>query len=171
MFLAQPEFVLQTGFDRNTVSENLSQSVLQNPNGKLLFVELGGGYDWLHGIVQKDQYQDYVTMRTTTGGTIGIDPSRMTDLGDFYMNNALAYGSGGTTPSLKSLYDSTNLRIFNRVGTPRHSRDHDQAQKQIASYGSTTFDDADGVFGQLIRFEPNSENTISLSGRRPNVFR
>lgn len=87
------------------------------------------------------------------------------------MNNALAYGSGGTTPSLKSLFDSNNLRIFNRVGTPNHSRDHDQAQKQIASYGATTVDDADGVFGQLIRYEPNSENTISLSGRRPNVFR
>lgn len=95
----------------------------------------------------------------------------MTDIGDFYMNSALAYGSGGTIPSLKSLYDSNNLRIFNRVGTSNHSRDHDQAQKQIASYGSTTVDDADGVFGQLIRYEPNSENTISLSGKRPNVFR
>ena len=69
------------------------------------------------------------------------------------------------------MFDSNNLRIFNRVGTPNHSRDHDQAQKQIASYGATTLDDADGVFGQLIRYEPNSENTISLSGKRPNVFR
>lgn len=66
MFLAQPEFVLQTGYDRSTVTENLAQSVLNNPNGKLLFVELGGGYDWLHGIVQKDQYQDYVNKRTLT---------------------------------------------------------------------------------------------------------
>jgi hypothetical protein len=41
MLLAQPEFVLQTGFDRSSLTENLSRSVLQNPNGKLLFVELG----------------------------------------------------------------------------------------------------------------------------------
>jgi uncharacterized protein (DUF1501 family) len=171
IFLAQPEFVLQTGYDRPPITENLAQGVLSNANGKIVFVELGGGYDWLHGIVPKAEYADYVNLRTVTGGTIGIDLSRMTDLGDFYMNSSLAYGSGGSAPSLKSLYDSGNLRIFNRVGTASHSRDHDQAQKKIASYGSTTLSDADGVFGHIIGTEPNSENTISLSGKRPNVYR
>lgn len=134
-------------------------------------MELGGGYDWLHGIVPKSEYSDYVSLRTITGGTIAIDLPRMTDLGDFYMNNALAYGSGGTIPSLKSLYDSNNLRIFNRVGTTNHSRDHDQAQKKITSFESTTLSNVDGFFGRLITTEPLSENTISLSGKRPNVYR
>ncbi len=171
MFFAQPEFVLQNGADAATTHENLAQSVLTNAQGKLLFVELGGGYDWLHGIIPKAEYSDYVTKRTVGTGSIVIDQTHVVDLGDTYMNRAIAYDGSGTAPSLKSLYDSNNLRIFNRVGTPKHSRDHDQAQKQIASYGSTTNEDADGVFGQLIRYEPNSENTISLSGRRPNVFR
>lgn len=119
----------------------------------------------------KSEYSDYITKRTTaSGGSIVIDSSHITDLGDFYLNNAIAYGSG-MAPSFKSLYDSNNLRIFNRVGTPKHSRDHDQAQKQMASYANTTIDDADGVYGQLIRYESSSESTISLSGRRPNVFR
>ena len=41
----------------------------------------------------------------------------------------------------------------------------------MASYLSTTDDEADGVFGQLVRYEPSSESTISLTGKRPNVFR
>ena len=42
MYLTQPEFVLQTGIDRPIVNETLTQSVLSNATGKLLFVELGG---------------------------------------------------------------------------------------------------------------------------------
>lgn len=76
------------------------------------------------------------------------------------MNNAIAYGSGGA-PSLKSLYDSENLRIFNRVGTTNHSRDHDAAQKQIASYSNITDMEADGVFGHLVKNANNSIDVIS----------
>jgi hypothetical protein len=53
MYLTQPEFVLQTGIDRPIVNETLAQSVLSNATGKLLLVELGGGYDWLHGVIPK----------------------------------------------------------------------------------------------------------------------
>ncbi len=94
MFLAQPEFVLQTGVDKPIVNENLAQSALANATGKLLFVELGGGYDWLHGVIPKAEYQDYINKRTNTGGTIVIDQSHVTDIGDFYMNSAIATGSG-----------------------------------------------------------------------------
>ncbi len=171
MVLAQPEYILQTGIDRPIVTENTAQSVLANATGKLLFVELGGGYDWLHGVVPKNEFQTYTNKRTNTSGTIGISQTQMTDLDDtYYINRALAFGSGGTA-SLKSLYDSNNLRVFNRVGTNRHSRSHDEAQRQIASYASTTEEEAEGVFGQLIRSEPSSDATISLTGRRPNVFR
>ena len=86
------------------------------------------------------------------------------------MNNALAY-SGANGPSLKSLYDSNNLRIFNRVGTFQHSRDHDAAQKQSTSYSSTTTYEDDGVFGHIVKTEAEGSNTISLSGKRPNIFR
>ena len=170
LVLSQPEFVIQSGYDRATDAQSSAPTPLSGSNSKLLFVELGGGYDWLHGVVPKDEYSDYISKRTIGSGTIAIDLPRMTDLGDFYLNNAIAYGSGGSA-SFKSLYDSNNLRIFNRVGTPEHSRDHDAAQKQIASYDSTTFADADGVFGHMIKSHPEDMDTISLTGRRPNVFR
>ncbi|MDQ1343806.1 MAG: hypothetical protein QG650_526 [Patescibacteria group bacterium] len=172
MVLSQPEFVLQTGFDAApAASGGGGSSPVSAASGKLLIVELGGGYDWLHGVVPKDEYAGYVSKRTLASGSgIALDTGRLTDLGDLYLNNAIAYGSGGSA-SFKSLWDSNNLRIFNRVGTTKHSRDHDAAAKQIASYGNTTIPDADGVFGQLVKTAGNSIDTISLGNRRPNVFR
>lgn len=172
MVLAQPEFVLQTGYDAPAdATGGGGTSPVSNANGKLLIVELGGGYDWLHGVVPKDEYVQYVQKRTLASGSgIALDTGRLTDLGDYYLNNSIAYGSGGA-PSFKSLWDSNNLRIFNRVGTTDHSRDHDAAAKQIASYGNTTLSDADGVFGRLVKDAGNSIDTISLGNRRPNVYR
>lgn len=167
--------MLQTGYDVPPVTQGSAQTPLSSSDSKLVFVELPGGYDWLHGVIPKDEYTQYVTNRTTASGTMAMDLPRLTDLdptnpNGFYLNNAIAYGSGGAA-SFKSLFDSNNLRIFNRVGTPKHSRDHDAAQKQITSYGDTTLSDADGVFGQMIRNHSDDMDTISLTGRRPNVFR
>lgn len=168
--LASPEFILQTGYDALPITESTTPSPISSTNNKIVFIELGGGYDWLHGIIQKDQYATYQSLRTNASGTIAIAPDKLTDLGDFYMNNALAY-SGTNGPSLKSLYDSNNLRIFNRVGTFKHSRDHDAAQKQSTSYSSTTLYEDDGVFGHIVKAEAEGSNVISLSGKRPNIFR
>ena len=143
--LASPEFILQSGYDAAPLVEITGQSPVSSTNNKLVFIELGGGYDWLHGIIPKDQYSTYQSLRTNSSGTIAIAPENLTDLGDFYMNNALAF-SGASGPSLKSLYDSNNLRIFNRVGTFKHSRDHDAAQKQGTSYENTTLSEDDGAF-------------------------
>jgi len=168
---ASPELILQTGYDIAPATENTTPSVISSTNNKIVFIELSGGYDWLHGIIQKDQYTTYQSIRTDgSGGTIAIAPQNLTDLGDFYMNNALAY-SGANEPSLKSLYDSNNLRIFNRVGTSRHSRDHDAAQKQSTSYSNITDYTDDGAFGHIIKTEAEGNNTITLSGKRPNIFR
>ncbi len=81
MFLSQPEYVLNMGYDQTTTAENLAQSVLTNATGKILFVELGGGYDWLHGVIPKAEYQDYIAKRTTaSGSSIVIDNSHVADL-------------------------------------------------------------------------------------------
>lgn len=168
--LASPESILQTGYDALPETESLGQSPIANSSNKIVFIELSGGYDWLHGVIQKDQYATYQQLRTNSSGTIAISPDKLTDLGDFYMNNALAY-SGANGVSLKSLYDSNNLRIFNRVGTFQHSRDHDAAQKQSTSYSNTTLYEDDGAFGHIIKSESDGSNTISLSGKRPNIFR
>ncbi len=89
--LASPEFILQTGYDATPITENTTPSPITSTNNKLIFIELSGGYDWLHGIIQKDQYATYQTLRTNSSGTIAIAPDKITDLGDFYMNNALAF--------------------------------------------------------------------------------
>lgn len=171
MVLSQPEYVLQTGYDLPASTAGVGSSPVTNAIGKLIVVELGGGYDWLHGVIPKSEYADYVAKRTLASGSgIALDTGRLTDLGDLYLNNAIAYGSGGSA-SFKSLWDSNNLRIFNRVGTTNHSRDHDAAAKQIASYGNTTTADADGIIGRLVKDDPNSVDAISLGNRRPNVFR
>lgn len=171
MVLAQPEYVIQTGYDLPAASSGGNYSPISGATGKLIVVELGGGYDWLHGVIPKNEYSDYLAKRTLASGSgIALDTGRLTDLGDYYLNNAIAYGSGGS-PSFKSLWDSGNLRIFNRVGTTNHSRDHDAAAKQIASYNNTTVADADGVIGELVKTAASSTDAISLGNRRPNVFR
>lgn len=88
---ASPEFILQTGYDALPVTTSSGQSPISSTNNKLVFIELSGGYDWLHGIIQKDQYATYQSLRTNSSGTIAIAPQNLTDLGDFYMNKALAF--------------------------------------------------------------------------------
>ena len=88
-------------------------------------------------IIPKDEYSTYLDYRTNSSGSIAIQSNNLVDIGNFYMNNSLAYGSGGG-PGFKSLYDEGSLRIFNRVGGYRHSQDHDAAAKQISSYTDTT---------------------------------
>lgn len=88
---ASPEFILQTGYDAPTVTENTTLSPISSTSNKLVFIELSGGYDWLHGIIQKDQYATYQSLRTNSSGTIAIAPQNLTDLGEYYMNNALAF--------------------------------------------------------------------------------
>lgn len=171
MVLSQPEYVLQTGYDVAPETSMGGISPISSAGGKLLIVELGGGYDWLHGVIPKNEYAEYASKRTlATGSGIALDAGRLTDLGEYYLNNSIAYGSGGSA-SFKSLWDSNNLRIFNRVGTTKHSRDHDAAAKQIASYNNTTDADADGVFGRIVKNGGNSIDVISLGNRRPNAFR
>lgn len=55
------------------------------------------------------------------------------------MNRYLAYSGGNIAngPALKQQLDNGNLKIFNRVGTSLHSRDHNQAQIQMVSINNS----------------------------------
>lgn len=57
-------------------------------------MELGGGYDWLHGVIPKSEYAEYVAKRTNAGGSIVIDSNHIVEIDDLYLNTSLAYGSG-----------------------------------------------------------------------------
>ena len=94
ILLSQPEYVLLHGYDLPTVIDDTEQHFLDNITGKLFFVELYGGNDYLTSIIPKDEYDTYLEYRTNQSGSIAITGTGLVDIGDFYMNANLAYGSG-----------------------------------------------------------------------------
>ncbi|MBP9779822.1 DUF1800 family protein, partial [Candidatus Gracilibacteria bacterium] len=170
ILLSQPEYVLLRGADIPTTIETGEDRLLDSITGNLFFIELYGGNDYLSSIIPKDEYNTYLDYRTNQSGSIAITGNGLVDIGNFYMNSALAYGSGGT-PGFKSLFDAGYLKIFNRVGAYEHSQDHDAAAKQISSYSNTTDATDEGLFGHLVRKEFESSHTISLGAKLPNIYR
>lgn len=95
ILLSQPEYVLLHGYDRPTEIDSSEQHFLDNITGKLFFVELYGGNDYLTSIIPKDEYSTYLDYRSNQSGSIAITGTGLVDIGDFYMNSALAYSSTG----------------------------------------------------------------------------
>ncbi len=48
----------------------------------------------MSGIIPKDEYSTYLDYRSNQTGSIAITGTGLVDIGDFYMNSALAFGSG-----------------------------------------------------------------------------
>lgn len=170
ILLSQPEYVLLRGYDAPVFLDSNEQHFLDNITGKLFFVELYGWDDYLSSIVPKDEYATYQSYRTNSSGSIALPLANLVDIGNFYMNSALAYGSGWS-PGFKSLFDGWYLKIFNRVGSYRHSQDHDAAARQITSYENSTELSAQWAFWHLVEKEFESSHTISLWAKRPNIYR
>lgn len=93
--MSQPEYVLLSGYDLPATTNTTDQHLLDNITGKLFFIELYGGNDYMTSVMSKDEYSTYLDYRTNQTGSIAITGSGLVDIGDFYMNSALAYGSGG----------------------------------------------------------------------------
>lgn len=70
---------------------------------------------------------------------------------------------------MKMVFDEGLLKIFNRVGTSNHSRDHNQAQQQIVSIDNTTTGGM-GLLGKLSQYETNSSNLLVMGTKRPNIL-
>lgn len=169
ILLSQPEYVILHGWDTPTNTTQAASWILDTVNTKIIFIELNGGNDYLTSIIPKDDYNIYKNWRTNASGTIAITGTGLVDIGDYYMNSALAYESGGTS-GFKDLYDQGYLKLFNRVWA-HSSQDHDAAARMTTSYLETTDPVAEGVFWHLINNEFNSLNTISLWSRLPNIYR
>jgi hypothetical protein len=60
--LIQPEYVLQSGYDLPT-QNNEDQTSFYNNDNKLVIVNFGGGLDWLHAVIPKDEYSTYTEQR------------------------------------------------------------------------------------------------------------
>ncbi len=148
LMLIQPEFVLQTGHDIPTQSQSEKDPFYTNDN-KLIIIKYRGGYDWLHGIIPKDEYDVY-TEKRWTGSML---KSELLDLDEnYYINENLA--------EFKKLHDSGDLKIINRVGTPVHSRGHDSASRKMTSIDNSYSSDADGIIGRFIKNEDPTKTAV-----------
>lgn len=158
LMLVQPEFVMNTWFDKNSSSNSSGNSLLPSSNSKLVFVELYGWYDWLHALVQKDNYDSYASKRQS----LALAKESMIDLGDYYMNPAYA--------AYKPIYDSNNLRIINRVGSTKHSRWHDTAAIQITSKNWLESVGTPSIIWDLIENETDATKNVVLWTNSPNIY-
>ncbi|MDD5213258.1 MAG: DUF1800 family protein [Candidatus Gracilibacteria bacterium] len=164
IIMTLPEYILNSGITKQS-DNNTDTSFLNSTNSKIIFVDLPGGYDYLNNFISKKNFTDMQTLRPT----INRKANELVDAGDFYMENHLAYGAGGTN-GLKELYDNGELRVFNRTGTKDHSRDHDQASKAVQSCDSFTQTNVDGSFGKFIKNEVPS-NTMVIGNSKPYALR
>ena len=114
ILLSQPEYVLLHGWDSPTNTLQSSTGILDSVNTKIIFIELYGGNDYLSSIIPKSDYDIYKNWRTNASGTIALTGTGLVDIGDYYMNSALAYESGGTS-GFKDLYNQGYLKLFNRI--------------------------------------------------------
>lgn len=65
LIVSQPEYVLKSGVDMPEIPQSSEKSSLQTSSGKLIIIELPGGYDWLHGVIRKTDYPYYQYIRST----------------------------------------------------------------------------------------------------------
>ncbi len=71
-FLAQPEYTLLRGASLPTTVDTSEQRMIENSTGKIIFIELYGGNDYLSSIIPKDEYDTYKEYRTYGTGSSAI---------------------------------------------------------------------------------------------------
>ncbi|MDD3144606.1 MAG: DUF1800 family protein [Candidatus Gracilibacteria bacterium] len=159
LMLAQPEYVMQSGYDLAEDVNNTLNTNFINNNSKLIIIKASGGLDYLHAVIPKDEYSEYMNNRGT-GALVGNEILSLDD--DYYINAKLE--------PFKQLYDSGNLKLINRVGTPDNSRGHDTASQKITSVDNSSDILDDGIIGNFIKDEDYTK-TIVMGGYNPLIFR
>lgn len=153
IMLMQPEYIMQT-YANQSVWISPSYSSFYNSDSKLVIVQAFGWVDWLHALMPKDEYAQYVENR----GVWALTGNEIISLNDeYYMNAELS--------SFKPIFDEGNLKIINRVWTPLHSRGHDSAMRKMTSKNNLYDYSDDGIIGSFIWSE-NPLKTISLGSNR-----
>ena len=152
LLLSQPEYVLQSGFDAPSQVEWSNEGFYNNDN-KLIFVYFGGWMDWLHAVVPKNEYPQYLEKRLTGAltwtGLIELDDEN-------YINSSLT--------EFKDLYDSGDLKVINRVWTPEHSRWHDSAKRMMTSLNNEYSSDGMGIVWNFIQDEDPLKTLVLNKG-------
>ena len=159
IMLNQPEYVLQSWYDKSSTTSMNSNSFYNNNESKLVFIKASWWLDWLHAVIPKNEYNEYLALRLTWALTW----TGLTSLDDkYYINSALN--------PFKKLYDDGNLKIINRVWTPYHSRWHDSASRKITSIDNT-YKWTQWIFWDFIQNEDPSKTIVLDWGTKPSIFR
>lgn len=158
MMLSFPEYVLQSWSNIEDKSDNIEEWFYNNDN-KIVFIKASGWLDWLHAIIPKNEYSEYLELRWNWAVTW----TWLLSLNDeYYINSSMKW--------LKDLYDSWNARFFNRVWTPDHSRWHDSSSRKITSLNNFYWDD-EWIFWHLIMNEDPSKTIVLDGSNDPYIFR
>lgn len=159
LMLVQPEYVLKSGLSVAPKAISSWDRFYGDSNSKLIILKNYGGADWLHYIIPKAEYAEYVAKR----GTIAVPEAELLSLNDeYYIHPKLA--------EIKALFDSGDVKIINRVGTTNHSRSHSAASYKMASLNNTFALNDKGILGGLIENELASK-TIVMGSSSPDVLR
>ncbi len=158
MMLSQPEFLLQSWYDKTETTNSSSSSSPISWDSKLIMIELYGWYDWLHAMVPKNEYSNYLNVRSW----MNFSTDELIDVWDYYLNKSYE--------AYKQFYDSWELRIVNRVWAPNHSRWHDTAAIQVTSQKALQTVWTPWIIWELIKNEQDPLKNIVLWTNRPTVY-
>ncbi len=155
--LSQPEYILQSWVDIPAELEGENTQFYWNDN-KLVIIKYRGWLDWLHWVIQKDEYSKYLENREGWA----LQRNELVEVWDYYLNSKMS--------DFKSLYDTWDLKIFNRVGTPSHSRAHDTASRKMTSAYSQWSLEAPWILWEFIKNE-DPLKTVQLWWDKWLIFR
>jgi uncharacterized protein (DUF1501 family) len=156
--LNQPEYILQSWFDKAWSNSDQNETFYKN-NNKLVLIKASWGLDWLHAFIPKNEYSEYLELRSTWSVTwtwlIELDS-------DYYMNSSLE--------PFKEIFDNWNLKVINRVWTPKHSRWHDSASRKMTSLNNLYSSD-EWVFWHFIANEDPWKTIVLAWSSKPSILR
>ncbi len=155
--LSQPEYILQSWVDIPQDTQTENTQFYWNDN-KLVIIKYRWWLDWLHWVIPKDEYWKYLENRESWA----LQLDELVEVWDYYLNKKMS--------DFKSLYDNWDLKIFNRVGTPEHSRAHDTASRKMASAFSQWSLEAPWILWEFIKTE-DPLKTVQLWWDKWLVFR
>ncbi len=159
VLFSQPEFLLLSWYDKqDTWLGNSWNTQIKDSSKKLIMIELYGWYDWINGVIPKNEYEYYSQIRWS----LAYKKEDLIEMWDFYVNKAFE--------SFQSFYQNGDLRVVNRVGTPNHSRWHDTAAIQVASQKAVQTIWTPWLIWELIKYDANPLNNIVLWTSRPAIY-
>ncbi len=158
IMLNQPEYILQSWYDNISNNTNQQKSFYKNQN-KIVFIKASWWLDWLHTIIPKNEYTEYLNYRWTWALTW----TWLLSLNDKYYIN-------WEMQPFVDLYNKWNLKVINRVWTPNHSRWHDSASRKITSIDDT-YEWNKWIFWDLISEEDAWKTVVLDWWAKPAIFR